>query len=77
MTPTAEGRFFLDRCRRIFEEVEAAEIELTQTTAIPSGRLRISLPLVGMLLMAVIADFMQAHPAIMLDLSFSDRLVDC
>lgn len=76
MTLTEEGRLFLDRCRRIFEEFEAAEMELTQTAAAPSGRLRVSLPLVGMLLMPVIADFMKVHPAIVLDLDFTDRLVD-
>ena len=76
MTLTEEGRLFLDRCRRIFEEVEAAEMELTQTSLAPSGRLRVSLPLVGMLLMPVVADFMEAHPAILLDLDFTDRLVD-
>jgi DNA-binding transcriptional LysR family regulator len=76
MVLTEEGRIFLDRCRRIFEEVEAAEMEMTQIAAAPSGRLRVSLPLVGMLLMPVIADFMQAFPAILLDLDFSDRLVD-
>jgi DNA-binding transcriptional LysR family regulator len=76
MTLTEEGRLFLDRCRRIFEEIEAAELELTQTTIAPSGRLRVSLPLVSMLLMPVIADFMAAYPAIQLDLDFSDRMVD-
>ncbi len=51
-------------------------MELTQNAATPSGRLRVSLPLIGMLLMPVIADFMRAHPAIVLDLDFTDRLVD-
>ena len=45
MTLTGEGRLFLDRCRRIFEEIEAAEMELTRTVVVPSGRLRVSLPL--------------------------------
>ncbi|HEY4199184.1 MAG TPA: LysR family transcriptional regulator [Devosiaceae bacterium] len=76
MTLTEEGRLFLDRCRRIFEEIEAAEMELTRTAAAPNGRLRVSLPMVGMLLMPVIADFMSAYPAITLDLDFTDRLVD-
>ena len=76
MTLTEEGRLFLDRCRRIFEEIEAAEVELTRTAAAPSGRLRVSLPLVAVLLMPVIAGFMEAYPAILLDLDFSDRLVD-
>ncbi|NLS02789.1 LysR family transcriptional regulator [Rhizobium sp. P32RR-XVIII] len=76
MTLTEEGRLFLDRCHRIFEEIEAAEMELTQTVAAPNGRLRVSLPMVGMLLMPVIADFMSAYPAVTLDLDFTDRLVD-
>lgn len=76
MTLTEEGRVFLDRCRRIFEEVEAAEMELSKTAIVPSGRLRVSLPLGGMFLMPIIADFMEAYPAILLDLDFSDRLVD-
>jgi DNA-binding transcriptional LysR family regulator len=76
MTLTEEGRLFLDRCRRIFEEVQAAEMELTRTAVVPSGRLRISLPLGGMFLMSIIGDFIEAYPAILLDLDFSDRLVD-
>ncbi|HEY0422352.1 MAG TPA: LysR family transcriptional regulator, partial [Rhodopila sp.] len=76
MTLTEEGRLFLDRCRRIFEEIEAAEMELTKNAAAPSGRLRVSLPHVAVLLMPVVAEFMEAYPAIVLDLDFTDRLVD-
>ena len=76
MTLTEEGRLFLDRCRRIFEEVEAAEMELAKTAITPSGRLRISLPLGGIFLMSIIGDFIEAYPAMVLDLDFSDRLVD-
>ncbi len=64
MTLTEEGQAFLDRCRRIFEEIEAAEMEVSKTAVAPSGRLRVSLPLVGTLLVPVIADFMASHPAI-------------
>lgn len=76
MTLTEEGRLFLERCRRIFEEVEAAESELAQSNRTPRGRLRVSLPLVGMLLTPVMASFMRAWPEVQLDLDFSDRLVD-
>lgn len=76
MTLTEEGRLFLDRCRRIFEEVEAAEMELTKTAIVPSGRLRVSLPIGGMFLMSIVGEFIEAYPAILLDLDFSDRLVD-
>jgi len=76
MTLTAEGALFLERCRRILCEVEAAELELSETRQAPRGRLRISLPLVGMLVMPALTAFMHRHPAIELDVDFSDRLVD-
>jgi len=50
VTLTAEGTLFLERCRRIFSEIEAAELELSQTHEAPRGTLRVSLPLAGMLL---------------------------
>jgi len=76
ITLTPEGVLFLERCRRIFCEIEAAELELAQTHGTPRGKLRVSLPLVGMLMMPTLAAFMRAWPEIELDLDFSDRLVD-
>ncbi|GFE77906.1 LysR family transcriptional regulator [Novosphingobium sp. TCA1] len=76
MALTEEGRMFLERCRRIFAEMEAAREELAQTHVAPRGRLRVSLPLVAMLLTPVLADFMVAYPQVQLNLDFSDRLVD-
>jgi DNA-binding transcriptional LysR family regulator len=76
VTLTAEGALFLERCRRIFSEIEAAELELSQTQEAPRGTLRVSLPLVGMLMMPTLVAFMRAYPKIVLDLDFSDRVVD-
>lgn len=76
MTLTEEGRQFLERCRRIFEEIDAAEAELAQANRVPRGRLRVSMPLVGMLLTPVMAEFMRAWPEVQLELDFTDRLVD-
>ncbi len=76
MTLTEEGSFFLDTCRRILSELEAAEAELSRSHTTPGGLLRVSFPLTGMLLMPTIAAFMQAYPAINLELDFTDRLVD-
>lgn len=76
MALTEEGRMFLERCQRIFAEMDAAQVELAQTRVVPRGRLRVSLPLVAMLLTPVLADFMTAYPDVQLDLDFSDRLVD-
>lgn len=76
LTLTPEGSRFLDRCRRIFSEIEAAELELSQVRAAPRGKLRVSLPLIGMLMMPAVMAFMRAYPEIELDLDFTDRLVD-
>ncbi len=76
VTLTQEGALFLERCRRIFCEIEAAELELSQTRGAPRGKLRVSLPLVGMLMMPTLAAFMRVWPEINLELDFSDRLVD-
>lgn len=76
ITLTAEGAMFLERCRRILSEVEAAELELSETHQIPRGRLRISLPLARELVMSTLIAFMHNYPDIELDVDFSDRLVD-
>jgi DNA-binding transcriptional LysR family regulator len=76
VTLTAEGALFLERCRRIFSEIEAAELELSQTHEAPRGTLRVGLPLVGMLMIPTLAAFMRTYPEIMLDLDFSDRIID-
>ncbi|AOK29438.1 MULTISPECIES: LysR family transcriptional regulator [Burkholderia] len=76
VTLTAEGALFLERSRRILAEIEAAELELSQATAAPRGRLRVSLPLVSSLVLPVLGEFMREYPEIELDLDFTDRLVD-
>ena len=76
ITLTAEGALFLQRCRRIFSEIEAAELELSQTQEAARGTLRVGLPLVGVLMMPTLVAFMRAYPEIVLDLDFSDRVVD-
>lgn len=73
---TAEGGLLLDRCRRIFAEIDALTGELSASREAPRGRLRVSFPLVGMLLMPTLSAFMRAYPQIELDLDFTDRIVD-
>ena len=73
---TPEGNVFLKRCQTIFGEIEAAEIEIAQSVSGPRGKLRVSLPLIGMLMTPSIAGFAAEYPEIELDLDFTDRLVD-
>lgn len=76
MTLTEEGSFFLDTCRQILSELDAAQAQLSRSHHTPRGLLRVSFPLTGMLLMPAISAFMRAYPEITLDLDFTDRLVD-
>lgn len=76
VTLTEDGMRFLERSLRILGEIEAAEAEFSQTNTAPSGRLKISLPMIGEPFLPVLADFKKAYPAVELDLSFNDRRVD-
>lgn len=76
VTLTAEGAQFLERCRRILNEVEAAEAELSGAAGAPRGRLRVSAPQLLGLLMPAIDGFMQRYPDVELDLDMSDRMAD-
>lgn len=76
ITLTAEGALFLERCRKILAEVEAAEFELCNAASAPHGKLRISLPQVHDLVMPVLTEFMALYPQIELDLDLTDRMVD-
>lgn len=73
---TAEGSLFLDRARRILAEYEAGRAELAEAGAAPRGRLKVSLPLVGVIDADLLAQFAAAYPEVVLDLHLTDRLVD-
>jgi len=76
ITLTQEGKSLLESCRRIFSEIRAVEQEFAQTKGAPKGKLRMSLPLVGMLMMPILSKFIRAYPDIELDMDFTDSLVD-
>ncbi|WMD21652.1 LysR family transcriptional regulator [Achromobacter seleniivolatilans] len=73
---TSEGEKFLERCRRILCEVEAAELELSEASDAPHGKLRVSLPRYSGLFETAVASFMRQYPDVELDLDFTDRMVD-
>ncbi|SDT12573.1 DNA-binding transcriptional regulator, LysR family [Pseudomonas asplenii] len=74
---TDEGRVFQERCRRILDDLDDAQSTLSQSTEIPRGRLRVSMPAASYhLFQSVLIAFMEAYPDIELDLDFSDKLVD-
>jgi DNA-binding transcriptional LysR family regulator len=76
VTLTTEGSIFLERCRRILGELELAEMELAQSHGVPRGKLRVSLPIVNVLMVPALNAFVRAYPEVELDLEFGDQLVD-
>ncbi|AIU87535.1 LysR family transcriptional regulator [Pectobacterium odoriferum] len=76
VTLTPEGINFLERCRRILCELEQAQDELALSQSSPRGKLRVSLPSVGLLFMPQFARFNHQYPEVKLDIDCTDRLVD-
>ena len=72
------GRTYHDRCRVVLAEVEAADALAADQLSEPRGRLRVTMPaLLGRRCVApILLELAQQYPALELDLSFSDRIVD-
>jgi DNA-binding transcriptional LysR family regulator len=73
---TAEGTQFLYRCHCILDEMDAAEHDLRVGLDRPSGRLKLSLPLLSEPFVSVLARFQQTFPEVSLELDFTDRVVN-
>jgi DNA-binding transcriptional LysR family regulator len=75
---TEEGDVFLERCRRLLDDLHDATAMVSQARERPRGRLRLSVPhIVGHhLLIPVLPDFRRAYPEIELDIDLEDRVVD-
>jgi DNA-binding transcriptional LysR family regulator len=76
ITLTREGELFLESCRRIFSEINKIELELSESKATPKGRLKVSLPDVGTLMMPTLHGFMREYSDIQIDAEFTDNMVD-
>ncbi|HWL82242.1 MAG TPA: LysR family transcriptional regulator [Roseomonas sp.] len=75
---TEKGRAWHLHCRRILAEMEAAEAALGDDTAVVSGTLRVTAPVIFGLRFAapLVAAFTAAHPRAAVELSLNDRAVD-
>ncbi len=78
LTLTEFGQEFLDHCRRVAEEVAAAQDFVHSQDVQPHGRLRVSMPedYARHNLSRALATFIEAYPEIRLDVDLSSRLVD-
>lgn len=75
---TEDGQIYYERCIRALAELEAAEEAFEGGKREPSGRLRISVPvLFGRHCIApVMLRLMQKYPALQIEMSFNDRVAD-
>ncbi|MCB5176939.1 LysR family transcriptional regulator [Microvirga lenta] len=78
ISPTEAGAEFKARCDRILSEIEEARDAVAQQGRSVRGRLRLSAPLAfGVRHLApVLGDLARLHPALELDVSYTDRVVD-
>jgi len=77
-TLTEFGQQLLDHARQVVLEVDAVIALREHRQALPSGRLRVSMPsdIANLLLVDALAAFVAMHPGITLDMDLSPRRVD-
>lgn len=77
-SPTDFGRAYYERCRLILAEAEAADALAADQLAEPRGKLRVTMPVhFGRhCAMPILLALARQYPALELELSFSDRLID-
>ncbi|HEU4590618.1 MAG TPA: LysR family transcriptional regulator [Steroidobacteraceae bacterium] len=73
-----QGAIYLEHCKRILAEIEAADDQLRLARDRPQGRLRVDVPVAfgKYLLLPAIPQFTQRYPDIALEVRFNDRYVD-
>lgn len=78
MTLTDAGRSYIDACKRIIEQVDDAEREVSGEYRTPKGDLTVTAPwgLGHMHLLPVACEFLRAYPDIALRLVLSDRVLN-
>jgi DNA-binding transcriptional LysR family regulator len=74
---TPEGSSYLDRCRRILDELEDADRLMRGENATPGGLLLVTAPVVfgRMHILPVVNALLRKHQALKVQLSLSDRVV--
>jgi DNA-binding transcriptional LysR family regulator len=78
MTLTDAGRSYIEACKRIIEQVDDAEREVSGEYRIPKGDLAVTAPwgLGHMHLVPIAVEFLNAYPDIALRLVLTDRVVN-
>lgn len=75
---TDTGNAYYNHCARILSEIEEANIAVTQMQSTPTGTLRITAPVLfgSTVLSSLVAEYMEQHPQVSIDLVLSDQKLD-
>ena len=78
MTLTDAGRAYIDACRRIIEQVDDAEREVSGEYRLPKGEMAVTAPwgLGHTHLLPLAVEFLEAYPEISLRLMLTDRVMN-
>lgn len=78
ITLTPQGQRYYDKAVQILQDVETANLSVTEQDEVPRGLLRVSLPVAfGRLHIApLLGEFLTRYPQIQLNLTFSDALAN-
>jgi DNA-binding transcriptional LysR family regulator len=76
---TEPGRFYLERCKAILQDLRKTELELESLSSAPRGTLRIAFSdtcIPGLGLASVLAEYRRRWPEVVVDVSFVEGPVD-
>ena len=76
---TEPGRFYLERCKAILQDLQKTEFEMESLSSAPRGTLRVAFCdtcVPGLGLASVLAEYRRRWPEVVVDVSFVDRTVD-
>lgn len=78
VSPTEAGQLFFNRCSRLLEDLEEAELMVKDLETSPQGTLKISAtPTFGRkMLMKIFAEFVKQYPNVNFDLTLADTGLD-
>ena len=75
---TADGHDYLDRCKRILAEIDAADAAMKRTRSRPHGKLRVDVPTAfgRHLLVPALPQFTSRYPELQLEIQYNERVID-
>lgn len=75
---TEAGRLYVERCRAVLAELEAADESVAKIRSAPRGLLRIDAPVTfgSTCLAPALGDYLASHPEMRVELTLNNRVVD-